>query len=470
MNSAPVYLEIGRDFVKGLKDGSRIEFPLERGADGKLTAACQERISSGLRAFAGKKSFQPRARAYCAIGATGVSLRQLTLPATAKEKFEQVLLLQIEAEFPLPPAELAWGYQRLAAKGTTPTQDVLVAAVKKEGIEEYQDLLTSCGLDPVFTLAGLARNFLCPQPNDTHALIDVGSSRLELTIYEKGVPTAIRVLPATGENSAVESALKAIGPQWSGKIYLTGATGQMASQLAGRLNGRVECAPLALEAGASAAILGLKKFVEQRDGVQLLTLQNQAKQPATRFNASSPEAKRWLAAAAVLICLLLILPFAEAVLVKPFLARKLAALKQDQGRLATIDRELDFLQLLKQSQPPYLDALFVMAKSAPQGTRFDSLTMDRRGEISMHGVMQNGAQVTDFRAKLIVSGFFSNVSVEEQSPTPDRQRVNLRMIAQWKPAAARNSLVIGPTAGEIEQAKTNRDTAGGGGFPPGMMP
>jgi hypothetical protein len=125
---------------------------------------------------------------------------------------------------------------------------------------------------------------------------------------------------------------------------------------------------------------------------------------------------------------------------------------------------------LKQSQPPYLDALFVMAKSAPQGTRFDSLTMDRRGEISMHGVMQNGAQVTDFRAKLIASGFFSNVSVEEQSPTPDRQRVNLRMIAQWKPAAARNSLAFGPTASEIEQAKTNRDATGGGGFPPGMMP
>ena len=79
-------------------------------------------------------------------------------------------------------------------------------------------------------------------------------------------------------------------------------------------------------------------------------------------------------------------------------------------------------------------------------------------------------QVTDFRAKLIASGFFSNVSVEEQSPTPDRQRVNLRMIAQWKPAAARNSLAFGPTASEIEQAKTNRDATGGGGFPPGMMP
>ena len=45
--------------------------------------------------------------------------------------------------------------------------------------------------------------------------------------------------------------------------------------------------------------------------------------------------------------------------------------------------------------------------------------------------------VMDFRSKLIDSGFFSTISVEEQTPTPDRQKVNFRMSAQWKPAGAR---------------------------------
>ena len=33
------------------------------------------------------------------------------------------------------------------------------------------------------------------------------------------------------------------------------------------------------------------------------------------------------------------------------------------------------------------------------------------------------------------SGFFANVTVEEQTPTPDRQRVNVRISAQEKPLA-----------------------------------
>lgn len=471
MNSTPVFLEIGRDFLKAGKDPGNIEILLERGADGRLTAACRERVTSGLRAFVNKKSFQPRTRAYCAIGAQGVSLRRLSLPATSKEKFDQVLRLQIEAELPLAPDELAWGHRLLDTGGTSAKQEVLVAAVKKEVIEEYRDMLAPCGLEPVFTLAALARNFLCPLPNGTHALLDVGNNRLELVIFENGVPTAIRLLPTAAELPIWDSVSKAASANWNGnKIYLTGANGEMVSQVVRRLSGSSECALLAVEPGASAAILGLKKSVEQNEGAQLLILQNRAKPSAGRFDASSPELKPWLLRAAVLIFLLVSLPYIEALVMKPFLARKLAALKADKGRLATIDNELDFLRSLKQSQPPYLDALFVLAKSAPPGTRFDSLTMDRHGDLSLHGVMQNGTQVTDFRSKLIASGFFSTVSVDEQTPTPDRQQVNLRMTAQWKPVEARAGLVIGPTADEIQKAKTNQDGAVGGGFPPGMMP
>ena len=176
--------------------------------------------------------------------------------------------------------------------------------------------------------------------------------------------------------------------------------------------------------------------------------------------------------AAALLIVLLLLPYAEALVFKPFLARKLAKLKAEKVRLTTIDHELEFLQSLKQSQPPYLDALYIFAKSAPQGAKLESVTMNRRGEVSLRGSMRTGDQVTDFRSKLINSGFFSTVAVEEQAPTPDRQKVNLRIAAQWKAPEARVGLTNGPTAEEIEKAKTNNAAmgGGGGGFPPGMMP
>ena len=92
--------------------------------------------------------------------------------------------------------------------------------------------------------------------------------------------------------------------------------------------------------------------------------------------------------------------------------------------------------------------------------------------------MHDGQQVTDFRSKLMDSGFFERVTVEEQVPTPDHQKVNLRITAQWKPYDKRASLAIGPTHDEIEKAKTNTTARAGSsgpaglppGFPPGLKP
>jgi hypothetical protein len=184
--------------------------------------------------------------------------------------------------------------------------------------------------------------------------------------------------------------------------------------------------------------------------------------------------KKWAIRAAALLCALLVLPYAEALLLKGHLAKKLNEIKAEQGRLSAIDHDLDFLRSLKQNSPPYLDALYLFAKYAPQGARLDSTSMNRRGEISLRGSMHDGQQVTDFRGKLIDSGFFDRVTVEEQVPTPDRQKVNVRITAQWKPLEKRLRLAIGPTKEEIEKAKTNATAKAGapgrGGMPMGLPP
>jgi len=128
------------------------------------------------------------------------------------------------------------------------------------------------------------------------------------------------------------------------------------------------------------------------------------------------------------------LPYAEAFLLKSHLKKKVEAFKQESERLTVIDRELDFLRDLKLAQPPYLDLVYVFSKSVPPGTRFDSLSLNAHGQVSLRCAFRDGQQVADFRTKLIDSGFFTNVVVEEQAPTPDRQRVNVRMSAQEKTA------------------------------------
>jgi hypothetical protein len=153
-----------------------------------------------------------------------------------------------------------------------------------------------------------------------------------------------------------------------------------------------------------------------------------------------------------LLISLLVLPYAQAFLLKPFLAHKIDVIQSQRDRLTTIDRELNFLQYLKQSSPPYLDALYLFAKTAPQGMSLDSVTMNERGEVSLSGSLGSYQEVLDFRNKLVDSGFFSNVTVEEQTPTPSfPPKLTVRITAQWKPAQARALLNIGPTAADITQ-------------------
>ncbi|HZL43152.1 MAG TPA: pilus assembly protein PilM, partial [Verrucomicrobiae bacterium] len=231
LNSSSLYIEISQTTLKALKDDSGLEIALERQANGMWSPRCKEQVIGALRKFVDRKQWQPRLRAMCAIGAAGVSLRRVSLPASSKDDFERLLSLQIEAEFPLAPDQLAWGYRRIApADGAGPDakQDMLVAAVKKEVVEEYSAVLTACGLNPVFTLAALARTQLVPEPMASGSILEIGPSHSELLTFQDGIPLSVRVLSWGMVNlfqsaSGLELLAKSILANSAGpKLYITG--------------------------------------------------------------------------------------------------------------------------------------------------------------------------------------------------------------------------------------------------------
>ena len=115
MNSAGLYVEIGQSSLKAIDGEDGLELSLERLENGRLTPLCAERLTLSLRVFLKKHNWRPHLRAFCALGARGVSLRRLTLPAGSKEELERLLPLQIEREFPLAPEDLAWDAATAAA-------------------------------------------------------------------------------------------------------------------------------------------------------------------------------------------------------------------------------------------------------------------------------------------------------------------------------------------------------------------
>ena len=447
-NSIPVFVEIGVDWLRARRGREGVEVRLERAPDRRLTATARERVITALRSLVNAKSWLPRPRAWCAISSRGVSLRRLSLPDGDKDEFYQRLRLQVESEFPLAPEELAWGWQPIgqpkAANGEPGRQEVLVAAARRELVADYHEIMQASGTHPVFTLAALARWHYCGQGTDSHGLLDVGDRQAELTIFENGVPTSSRLVFWNGTDAGGVAAASAgiQGQMVPGNGALTrllltgrGASSEFADRLSRALNHSCRCERVEVPAGRgdSAAVAGLAASQAQGHP-PALTLGLAAAAPAgPRW--SNGELKKWCVRGGVLAVVLLLFPYAEALLLKPHLERKVAAFKAESERLTVIDREMDFLGDLKLSQPPYLDLLFLFSKSVPPGTHFDSLSLNSHGEVSLRGAFHDGQQVADFRNKLIASGFFTNVVVEEQVPSPDRQKVSVRVSALERSAA-----------------------------------
>ncbi|HEV7924073.1 MAG TPA: cell division FtsA domain-containing protein [Verrucomicrobiae bacterium] len=502
-NATGLFIDIGQSSLQAVFGDDAFAFPIERGENGRLTDLCRERLALSLRGFLSKKGRATDLSAFCAIGARGVSMRRLTLPASSGDELRRVLRLQIESEFPLSPEELAWGSRPVgspnaSANGGAAKQELLVVAVKKEVLEDYTSVLVSCGVAPTFTLAALSRADLHPPPTASCAVLDIGRTHSELTSFDHGVPTSIRILAWGGETitraiqeklavshdeaeklkmaldqpsalfgpqvpllqSATESALaelaEVIRPvTLGGTLYLTGKSARnprLAALLAGVLSDAVSCESLAQAPGGgpSAVIAGLMKSTARNGTAPPLILESGGGQMVTR--QVRPAVWKWAAAAVLLALGAICFPYAEALVFKPFLEKKLAALQADRGRLTTIDQELEFLKFLKENQPPYLDTIYLLAKSAPQGTSLESLTMSRHPEITLRLKMPNSQGVTDFRAKLIDTGWFTNVMVEEQAMSPDR-RMSVRMTAELRAAQWRKPLPVEPPSTKTDRQR-----------------
>jgi hypothetical protein len=462
----PVCIDIGPDLLVAVYGDRSVEVPLDRTPNGMLTEASRQKVIDALRGFVPRKGWQSSARGICALPARGVSLRPFTIPFAKAEETERLLALQIENDLPLSPDELAWGWitdQSSASTGTT--QSVVVAAVKKEMVEQYANLFAECGITTEFTLGSVARANLLPSSKSA-AFLHLTGNQSEWTRYENGRPTVLRIIPFGTNHCTSSEGRECLGKatselQTDGPLYISGNgdVSSLVTALTKALPATISVQ--ALKSGnSSASIAGLQKMVESGAPLQLAirvagTAQRRIRRPIA--------IKKQAVVFASLLIGLLALPYVEAIVLTPYLRGQITKIEAEREKLKMIDRELSFLENLKQTQPPHLDALYIISKAAPSGTRLESVSMNRRGEVVLRGALRDGTQVSDFRNKLIDSGFFSTLTVEEQSPTPDRQKVNFRMTAQWKPLNQRLALKVGPGPDELkdknEKGKPNAPSA-----------
>lgn len=412
-----------------------LEIPLERDAAGRLTKASAENASLRLREFFLLHGRMTPRVACCSIPARGVSLRRLGVPALERSEARRLLGLQLETQLPIAPNELAWGCSPLERNGGpgdgSGLQNYLVVAVKRDVLQDYTGILANAGVAAEYTISALARRVLCPEAAGEFSVVDAGRSRMELATFDARGPLSLRVVTGSVENLN--------GQAGHGKIFVTGES-ESALRLKERLGLNTEVLGGEAGPGRTAANEGLRKLVEGGERPILLG----GYEPVPPGRASRQW--KWPALAAVLLFLVIALRYAESIIYRGRLHGKLAAISLQRASLPKVEREFAFLNFIKTNQPPYIDALTVLAQSAPPGTRIDTLSFVRSGDLSLRGSVGEAKGPGEFRSKLIESGFFSRVVLEEQAPTSDGQKFTFRLSAQLKPDGARKPVNLAPTS------------------------
>ena len=446
--TASVFVEI-TDTVIHLAGGERtLDLPVERDANGALTQTSADAFRKALQTLG------TGGQVICFLPARGVSVRRIGLPASTAEEIERLLPLQIDAHFPISSEELAWGYELLTAsvpsREGAPLKELLVAAVKRDSVQQYRQIITSAGFSPLFGIAALARQGVCAHPPAKFGLLEVGKNKSELLTTDESGPATLRVLAMGGEGDvSAEPLLAALRNNGAVEKIFVGGRG--AAIWSARIAPSIPSEPLPVGAGQSTAIAGARESL--RRGQEPLLLHDTRE--AARVERA-PAHWKWSAAAVVLLLVYLGLRYAEPIIRRGQVTKAMNELQAIQSKLPKVNRELGFLQFIKTNQPNYVEVVATLANAVQGGTTFDGLTINRKGETLIRGKAQNGQAVGSLRTKMIDSGFFSNVTIDEQTPGQNNQNVTFRMTAQLWPEGQRK---IPPKPVESKSATNTTNSA-----------
>jgi len=152
---------------------------------------------AGIQGISGEKGQKPR----YAIPSQPVFIRSVALPPLDEEQVEQIVEFEAQQQVPFAINESSWGFQLMGDEDDIEVE-VLLAAIKSDEIDEFDDAVRSAGFKPggaeVAPIALFnAYRFNYPDLNETALLIDVGARTTNL-IYIENQKCFIRTVSVGG--------------------------------------------------------------------------------------------------------------------------------------------------------------------------------------------------------------------------------------------------------------------------------
>jgi len=139
------------------------------------------------------------------VSGHAVIIRQIHLPLMTEEEMEASLAWEAEQYIPFEVADVNLDAQILGPDPKDPAQmNVLLAAAKKDVVDDYVALFRQCGLVPVvmdvdcFAVANVYEAEYGIAEQEVVALIDLGASSLNVNILRGGAPVFTRDIQIGG--------------------------------------------------------------------------------------------------------------------------------------------------------------------------------------------------------------------------------------------------------------------------------
>ncbi|HEU4428807.1 MAG TPA: type IV pilus assembly protein PilM [Myxococcota bacterium] len=177
---------------------------------GAVVSAIQEAIAS-----AGIKSKQVAT----AVSGHSVIVKKISLPAMSREELDESIRWEAEQYIPFDINEVNLDFQIVEGSETEGQMDVLLVAAKKDLIDDYTQVITDAGLQPVvidvaaFAVENAFHANYESSSDEVVALVNIGSQVVNINIVSRGAPAFTRDI-STGGNAYTEEIQKALSVSW----------------------------------------------------------------------------------------------------------------------------------------------------------------------------------------------------------------------------------------------------------------
>ncbi len=462
-SSNRLVMEVRSDLWSGLLNEKAFAVDIQRGDGGHLIQDSVDEVKRSIcDCFEG---ISPRdVECICLLSGGGSSLRPIKVPVAKESAIRNLIELQIEKEWPLPPEELAWGFIRSGQSQANTlsevesAEEISVGAIKKSLFQHYVEILEDCGLKVRFTLSACAGSFYAQTRGFKKCwILDLRSSSIDLIEMSDGIPSSIQhfnwgwnqLKGAIQEllNSSGDTSTEAFLPT----LETVDANGmkEWVSPLINRMietEGNHPVLVTGIEESVRSLLIILNHLLPEREflssfiasstsfPVQVLGQYRGALESDRCIELKAEEEiqdvpiisqipyLRWAAMLVVLCVVALLARRIEPSLRIGKLDQQLKDFQAQQKKLPEIDRELSFLEHIQQNAVPYMDLVGLLAAKSVSGFHLESLEMGSDRRVQIRGTLPQNAHPEDLRAKLLEGGWFDQVVLDEQ--TPDKQKRN----------------------------------------------